>query len=686
MELFSLLAKLVLDSKDFDKELESAQSKASGFDVPEPSLGLDDDEFTSKIADAQDETIEDQEPTLGLDKEEFDKGIEDVEEKSGTFSSSIKSIFEELKGALVATGVVAAVTTVVGTLKEGIELAGKHGDMIDKQSQKMNISAKAYQEWNYALGLSGASIDDLNRGLRTWQQSVGDEKKTAELGEAFTKLGIDAEKAMKQIADGGNLDSLLDQVMYGLADMDSGERGALAETLFGRGANGLNALFNATSEDIQDMKKEAEDLGLVMTDEEVKNAAAYTDAVSRLEQSVQAFKESIAAGLMPIVTDITNGLAKLVAVFNWRGKTDTLGEVLENIDKEGASAIKSMEQDEAQAKSLIDTLADMGDYWTLDDNGKKTWNVLADELIKIFPQLDVVIGNNKNALYENRDAIKANIEEWTKLEEQRLLDQNLADKRQAIAEQYAKALDKEIEAELKESEADGKRATAIQRVNDLLQSTDKQYEQFQREFEEKFGEGGVTTENFKEVQDWFRQNYSPFDMTAVTEMRDWEELNNQAETLRDNADQMSQEADEASENYTQYAEKLAEKLGITIDDTQTATEEAEKLKNSIDAIPDYKRITIMEEKMNSHAIGSAYIPWDNYPAILHRGEKVLTATEARQGSGESVDYGALENAIVAAIENGMSNVHVDAYMDGKRITSETNRNNRNTALAGRFRT
>jgi hypothetical protein len=39
---------------------------------------------------------------------------------------------------------------------------------------------------------------------------------------------------------------------------------------------------------------------------------------------------------------------------------------------------------------------------------------------------------------------------------------------------------------------------------------------------------------------------------------------------------------------------------------------------------------------NSHANGLDYVPYDGYPAILHQGERVQTAVEARSGGGGQV--------------------------------------------------
>ena len=36
-----------------------------------------------------------------------------------------------------------------------------------------------------------------------------------------------------------------------------------------------------------------------------------------------------------------------------------------------------------------------------------------------------------------------------------------------------------------------------------------------------------------------------------------------------------------------------------------------------------------------YAVGIDYVPYDNFPALLHQGEQVLTAEEARSGNGGS---------------------------------------------------
>jgi translation initiation factor 1 (eIF-1/SUI1) len=393
-------------------------------------------------------------------------------------------------------------------------------------------------------------------------------------------------------------------------------------------------------------------------------------------------KESFVADILPIITEATNGLAKIVAMFNWRTGDKSLADTLGKIDEEGTGAIVTMEQSEAQADSLIDKLASMGDYWTLDDNGKKTWDALAAELIELFPQLDTVINEDKNVIMNNTKAIKDNIAEWTKLEEKRILDENLAEKKKAIAEQYAAALDKEIEAEVKETEAAGKRKTAIEQINAALEENSV----LSSVLRAKFGTDTVTAENANDMLAWLKENGYDTSELGAEAIDEWYALQSEADALREEAAKMTAEADAATESYNQYAEALARKLGITTSETDELTESIRVLKEELKTMPTTSIYVPSAVTGASRAIGDSYIPYDNFPALLHRGEKVLTATEARQSSSNDIDYTQLENRIISAIQSGMENATVNSYIDGQAVTDTVNRYNINAVKAKRFTT
>lgn len=82
------------------------------------------------------------------------------------------------------------------------------------------------------------------------------------------------------------------------------------------------------------------------------------------------------------------------------------------------------------------------------------------------------------------------------------------------------------------------------------------------------------------------------------------------------------------------------------------------------------------ETPHAQAKGDWFVPYDNYPSLLHRGEMVLTASQARKyrdGEGSSIDYAALRGAIISAVQEGMATAHVNAYMDGRAVTEQVSR-------------
>ena len=83
-----------------------------------------------------------------------------------------------------------------------------------------------------------------------------------------------------------------------------------------------------------------------------------------------------------------------------------------------------------------------------------------------------------------------------------------------------------------------------------------------------------------------------------------------------------------------------------------------------------------EGTVKPKAKGDWYVPYDNYPALLHRSEMILTASQARryrEGETGSMDLTALSGVIVSAIREGMTGAQVNSYLDGKLVTDEVSR-------------
>ena len=236
-----------------------------------------------------------------LDGEAASAGASAGKTLGGSLGGSLTSA---LSGAgQVAAGAVAAATTAVAGLATGIMSAAsstaEYGDTIDKMSQKLGLSAESYQEWDFILQHSGSSINALKPSMKTLQKAV-------ESGsDAFKELGISAKDL-----EGMNQEQTFNAVITSLQGIENEtERTQIATKLLGKGAMELAPLLNTSAEDTEAMRKSVHDLGGVMSDEAVKNSAAFQDSLQNLQYSMQGLTNNAVSEFLPSITTIMDGLS-----------------------------------------------------------------------------------------------------------------------------------------------------------------------------------------------------------------------------------------------------------------------------------------------------------------------------------------------------------------------------------------
>ena len=134
---------------------------------------------------------------IALDTTEYIKGLADAEGKSSSFADKLKSGLKTAAdiGVKAIKGVTDGVMQLAKGMADGIMSVASYGDEIDKQSQKLGISAEAYQEWDAVLQHSGTSISVLKQGMEKLTGAMTD--LSAATGEAVVDYGAiqDAELA-----------------------------------------------------------------------------------------------------------------------------------------------------------------------------------------------------------------------------------------------------------------------------------------------------------------------------------------------------------------------------------------------------------------------------------------------------------------------------------------------------------
>lgn len=241
--------------------------------------------------------------SLGIDTSQFDKGLTESEKKANNFGGSLKKGLA-VGGKAAVAGITALTTATVagGTaLVKGVNSVASYADEIDKMSQKMGISAEAYQEWDAVLQHSGTSISSMAMGMQTLQKNAVDS------AEKFEALGLSQEQVANM-----STEELFSATIKGLQDMGEGaDRTALASDLLGRSSKELGALLNTSSEDTQKMIDTVHELGGVMSDDAVKAGATFQDNLQDMNTSITGLKNNMLGQLLPASSTVMAGLTKV---------------------------------------------------------------------------------------------------------------------------------------------------------------------------------------------------------------------------------------------------------------------------------------------------------------------------------------------------------------------------------------
>lgn len=236
---------------------------------------------------------------LTLNSDQYEEGLRKAQSKASGFGTALR---KGLKGAGVAVAAVGTAASTVGiALVKGAGDAAAYGDNIDKMSQKLGISAEAFQEWNFILQHSGSSIDALKPAMKTLVTAASSGS------DAFKELGL----SQKQVASMSSEELFAATITALQNTNDESKRTELAMTLLGKSGMELGALLNTSAEDTEAMRKQVHDLGGVMSDKAVKDAAAYQDSLQNLGTATTGLKRTLLSGFMPAISTVMDGLASI---------------------------------------------------------------------------------------------------------------------------------------------------------------------------------------------------------------------------------------------------------------------------------------------------------------------------------------------------------------------------------------
>lgn len=209
----------------------------------------------------------------------------------------------------------------VGFAVAMVRSTGQAGDNIAKTSAKLGIGVEKLQEYRFAAERAGVPTATFDMAMQRMGRRVGEAANgMGEARVALKVLGIEARDSEGKVR---SIESLLPEVADKLSLVGTeNERNALAMKLFDSEGVALVNMLSDGSKGLAEMTERARELGLVMSEEDVKAAEDFTDAQTDMFSALTGVKTAISAALMPQLTNLSKKLTDLVlkhrgAIQNW---------------------------------------------------------------------------------------------------------------------------------------------------------------------------------------------------------------------------------------------------------------------------------------------------------------------------------------------------------------------------------
>jgi hypothetical protein len=249
--------------------------------------------------------------SLSAETAQFEAGMKRAQRASQSTSASIKKSFAGIGNTIKAglAGIVAGLSVGLFTsaIKGALDYAGSLGEL----AQQLGVTTRDLQAFRYAAGQSGLSQEELEKGLQKLTITLGQLAAGAKAPRAALE-GIRKGLAdqVLQARDTGDAFRL---IADGLAQIPNrAERAAVEVALFGRAGAKLDTLLAGGSQALNELTLAAEELGIVLSDEQIQKADETADKLDALQTVMSAQIAGVVADNADSILGLASSIANLV--------------------------------------------------------------------------------------------------------------------------------------------------------------------------------------------------------------------------------------------------------------------------------------------------------------------------------------------------------------------------------------
>jgi hypothetical protein len=225
---------------------------------------------------------------LYADDSRLVRGLRSAQQRLAAFGAAVRQLGTQMLA--LGAGIVAPLALAAKSFADT-------GSQLNDMAARTGLSVEALGELGYAAQQSGASLEEVEKAVRTMQRTVaaavgGSDQATA----ALERLGLSAQ-ALGSLAPEQQFTAIA-TALRGIADPT--QRAAAAMGVLGKSGTSLLPMVA----DLAALRAEARRLGVMMTGGQAQQADALGDAFDRVKASLQGVANAVGTALAPVLLDL----------------------------------------------------------------------------------------------------------------------------------------------------------------------------------------------------------------------------------------------------------------------------------------------------------------------------------------------------------------------------------------------
>ena len=466
---------------------------------------------------------------------------------------------------------------------------------------------------------------------------------------------------------------------------------------------------------------------------------------SALEGLKIAVSDQFKDDFRDFVQTLTQGISDISGAINQYGLAGGIWALItgksenERITDQMESDINAAEVNAFQASGLLDYMEQLRLKYGEEVTATNEWKTATEQLNAIMPQVGSALTAQGTSLEQNLATARAMTEEIRQQAIQQAMNNALASQVEYLGQQETKKATAEVSRDMAQAQMGAMNDQMIAMINAYSSEERRLAEAYNQMYEDAGYDAPVTSGRMAELERWSNLTadqarelgytnqqllelvqeaatsldlaYAGYAPDTTEQEYLWNRYANdnlltpeQIAAIGDQMDQYQSTIEQANADIAAAEAEIAETTE-QIDITRTAIQRAaEYMSTTADGVSSAgsSLVSAMNGAARSlrsaasgngnttaalHAKGAYNIPYDDYPAILHRGEMVLTASQARRyrdGEGGMMDFSGFLSALRSEIASALSSTPVNAYLNGEDITDHVNRSQANDYTARRY--